>query len=156
MCEHTLTNICDSRKICRKNRRFTRVSRTKIQHQLCYTCKNTSQFLVFVQYAAPRVFAYGGIFKEGGPTVLTCCFSTYYVCVLFRIFISKNIGSCNFISTKFRTQPETGSDNNISDQQVRVCMDFMICLEISKKVCLKHSGGLDLGRSSQNTQLALR
>ena len=49
-------------KICRKNRRFTRVRRTEIKHQPCYTCKNTSQFLVFVQGAAPRVFAYGGTF----------------------------------------------------------------------------------------------
>ena len=29
---------------------------------------------------------------------------------------TKNITSCNFISTKFRTQPKTGSDNNMSDQ----------------------------------------
>ena len=53
------------------------------------------------------MFAYGGIFKGGGPIVLT--FLLFYiifmltimngdgnfVCVLFRIFISKNKGNKN-------------------------------------------------------------
>ena len=154
MCEHTLTNICDSRKICRK------IYKGEQDQNLASTLLYLQEYLpisCFCPVCCTSSVCLRRYIQGRGPhSSHVLLFYILCLCSIQDFYFKKNIGSCNFISTKFRTQPETGSDNNISDQQVRVCMDFMICLEISKKVCLNHSGGLDLGRSSQNTQLALR
>ena len=72
MCEHTLTFVTP------ENLQEKQVYKGEWDQNLASTLLYLQEYLqisCFVQKAAPRVFAYGGIFKEGGPIVLTFCFS---------------------------------------------------------------------------------